>query len=92
MEEQSTALKKKSSGEMYQSKHTENDEMYPKVKNVANNDDLIKKLTAITKEHLATLAPVISDLITFVSKKVTVVIIKYRFDLNKNYSSSSNYK
>ncbi|XP_029048858.2 uncharacterized protein LOC114878806 [Osmia bicornis bicornis] len=69
MEQQSAVLKKKSSGEMCQSKHTENDEIYTKVKNVANNDDLIKKLTAITKEHLATLAPVISDLITFVSKK-----------------------
>lgn len=39
-----------------------------KVENVTDENDLIKKVTTIPKEHLATLVPVINDLITFVSR------------------------
>ncbi|XP_076392890.1 uncharacterized protein LOC100879765 [Megachile rotundata] len=67
--EQPTATRKKSSVDICQSKHTKKKEICQKVEDVTNDDDLFKKVTAISKEHLATLAPVLSGLVTLVSKK-----------------------
>lgn len=39
---------------------------------MTDENDLIKKVTTIPKEHLATLVPVINDLITFVSRMVNL--------------------
>lgn len=40
-------------------------------------DDLIKKVTTIPKEHLVALAPVINDLVALVSKKVTLIAVYF---------------
>ena len=40
-------------------------------------DDLIKKVTTIPKEHLVALAPVINDLVVLVSKKVTLIAVYF---------------
>ncbi|XP_015437381.1 PREDICTED: uncharacterized protein LOC107192599 [Dufourea novaeangliae] len=71
--EQSKELRKKSFTEMWKSESTNDKEKDIKVQNVSNDDDLVKKVTTITKEHLSTLVPVINDLMTLVSKKQTEV-------------------
>ncbi|XP_031835741.1 uncharacterized protein LOC116428343 isoform X2 [Nomia melanderi] len=71
--EQSKGVQKKSFTEVWKSKSTKDKETDPKVQNVLNDDDLVKKVTTITKEHLSTLVPVISDLMTLISKKKTEV-------------------
>ena len=58
----------KSSTGIWKVKSTEDNEAKINVENVTNDDDLIKKVTTITKEQLSTLVPVISDLMTHVSK------------------------
>ena len=58
----------KSSTGIWKVKSTGDNEANIIVENVTNDDDLIKKVTTITKEHLSTLVPVISDLMTHVSK------------------------
>ena len=61
---------------MQKMKNVESKEINVKTKNFTNEeDDLIKKVTAIPKEHLATLAPVINDLVALVSKKVMYIVI-----------------
>lgn len=35
-----------------------------------NNDELVKRVTRITEEHLSNLVPVIADLMSFVSNRV----------------------
>ncbi|KAF3425869.1 hypothetical protein E2986_09976 [Frieseomelitta varia] len=69
-ERQSVAIRKKTSTEMRKMKNIESNGVNVKIKNFTNEeDDLIKRVTAIPKEHLASLAPVINDLVTLVSKK-----------------------
>ncbi|KAK1124639.1 hypothetical protein K0M31_006010 [Melipona bicolor] len=69
-EQQSVVIRKKPSPEMRKMKKVESNGVNVKTKNFTNEeDDLIKKVTAIPKEHLATLAPVINDLVALVSKK-----------------------
>ena len=58
----------KSSTGIWKVKSTEDNEAGIIVENIANDGDLIKKVTTVTKEQLSTLVPVISDLMTHVSK------------------------
>lgn len=61
---------------MQKMKNVESNGVNVKAKNFSNKeDDLIKKVTAIPKEHLASLAPVINDLVALVSKKVIYIAV-----------------
>lgn len=61
---------------MQKMKNVESNGVNVKAKNFSNEeDDLIKKVTAIPKEHLASLAPVINDLVALVSKKVIYIAV-----------------
>ncbi|XP_053997642.1 uncharacterized protein LOC128886615 [Hylaeus anthracinus] len=66
--QQSKILRKKLSTEISKSKN--GDVKRTNTKGHSTNDnDLLKKISTITKEHLSTLVPVISDLMTLASKK-----------------------
>ncbi|XP_043251949.1 uncharacterized protein LOC122397118 isoform X1 [Colletes gigas] len=69
MVQESKVLQKKPSVEILKSKHTDDKDIDIKEHHFTNDDDLIKKVTRITKGHLSTLVPVISGLMTLVSKK-----------------------
>ncbi|XP_076647974.1 uncharacterized protein LOC143356298 [Halictus rubicundus] len=69
--EQSEGLEKKSFIEIWKPRNVKDKETDTRVKNTLNDDDLVKKVTTITKEHLSTLVPVVSDLMTLITKKKT---------------------
>ncbi|XP_076244100.1 uncharacterized protein LOC143185197 [Calliopsis andreniformis] len=58
----------KSSIEDWKLKSKEDERANIKVEHYTNDDNLIKKVKTITKEHLSSLVPVISDLMTIMSK------------------------
>lgn len=63
---------------MREAKNTKSKEVNIEANNFTNEeDDLIKKVTTIPKEHLVALAPVINDLVAFVSKKVTLIAVYF---------------
>ncbi|XP_033315816.1 uncharacterized protein LOC117214075 isoform X1 [Bombus bifarius] len=68
--QQSVAIRKRTSTEMREAKNTKSKGVNIEANNFTNEeDDLIKKVTTIPKEHLVALAPVINDLVALVSKK-----------------------
>ncbi|XP_078045951.1 uncharacterized protein LOC144474688 isoform X3 [Augochlora pura] len=69
--EQSEGLQKKSFIEIWKPRSTKDKETDIRGNNVLNDNDLVNKVTTITKEHLSTLVPVISDLMTLITKKKT---------------------
>lgn len=64
-------MEKKSFIEIWKPRNAKDKETDTRVKNTLDDDDIVKKVTTITKEHLATLVPVISDLMTLVTQKKT---------------------
>ncbi|XP_076757889.1 uncharacterized protein LOC143427544 isoform X2 [Xylocopa sonorina] len=69
--EQSAAIRKKTFTEVRKSENIENAGTNTKLENDLNDDDddLMNKITTITKEHLSSLAPVINNLVALLSKK-----------------------
>ena len=75
---------------MRKMKNVESNGVNVKTKNFTNEqDDLIKKVTAIPKEHLASLAPVINDLVALVSKKVIYIAVYCNKNKNMYVSNKS---
>lgn len=58
--------------------HFETIENIVKTTRTNNDDELVKKVTMITEEHLSNLVPVIADLMSFVSNKVKRNETEYR--------------
>jgi len=72
-------VSKKFSGKIQDSKSSETIENIVKNTSTNNDDDLVKRVTMITEEHLSNLVPIIADLMSLVSK------VKIRIQsLNKN--------
>ncbi|CAK9828776.1 hypothetical protein ANTRET_LOCUS6236 [Anthophora retusa] len=67
--EQFSAILNKTSTDVWKSKSVEGKGVNVKSENASDEDNLIKKVTTITKEHLASLAPVINDLMALMSEK-----------------------
>lgn len=57
------------------SKQSESIENIVKNTTTNNDDELVKKVTMITEEHLSSLVPIIADLMSYVSNKVNYIII-----------------
>ncbi|XP_025161032.1 uncharacterized protein LOC105188487 isoform X2 [Harpegnathos saltator] len=59
----------KFSGKLQNVEHSETIEDIVKTTSTNNDDELIRRVTMITEEHLSNLVPVIADLMSFVSNK-----------------------
>lgn len=64
-------ISKKVSDNLQDSKQSESIENIVKNTTTNNDDELMKKVTMITEEHLSSLVPIIADLMSFVSNKVS---------------------
>lgn len=62
---------KEVSDNLQDSKQSENIENIVKNTTTNNDDELMRKVTMITEEHLSSLVPIIADLMSFVSNKVS---------------------
>lgn len=60
----------KISDNVQDSKQSESIENIVKNTTTNNDDELVKKVTMITEEHLSSLVPIIADLMSYVSNKV----------------------
>lgn len=60
----------KISDNLQDSKQSESIENIVKNTTTNNDDELVKKVTMITEEHLSSLVPIIADLMSYVSNKV----------------------
>nr|XP_033343023.1 uncharacterized protein LOC117230063 isoform X1 [Megalopta genalis]XP_033343024.1 uncharacterized protein LOC117230063 isoform X1 [Megalopta genalis]XP_033343025.1 uncharacterized protein LOC117230063 isoform X1 [Megalopta genalis]XP_033343026.1 uncharacterized protein LOC117230063 isoform X1 [Megalopta genalis] len=69
--EQPEGSQKKSFIEIWKLRSTKDNKTDVRGNNILNDNDLVNKVTTITKEHLSTLVPVISDLMTLITKKKT---------------------
>lgn len=65
-----TKASRKFSDNLQDSKQSESIENIVKNTTTNNDDELVKKVTMITEEHLSSLVPIIADLMSFVSNKV----------------------
>lgn len=65
----------KISDNLQDSKQSESIENIVKNTTTNNDDELVKKVTMITEEHLSSLVPIIADLMSYVSNKVNYIII-----------------
>ncbi|CAL1685030.1 unnamed protein product [Lasius platythorax] len=64
-----TKASRKFSDNLQDSKQSESIENIVKNTTTNNDDELVKKVTMITEEHLSSLVPIIADLMSFVSNK-----------------------
>lgn len=62
---------RKVSDNLQDSKQSESIENIVKNTTTNNDDELMRKVTMITEEHLSSLVPIIADLMSFVSNKVS---------------------
>lgn len=62
---------RKVSDNLQDSKQSESLENIVKNTTTNNDDELMRKVTMITEEHLSSLVPIIADLMSFVSNKVS---------------------
>ncbi|KOC62566.1 hypothetical protein WH47_04227 [Habropoda laboriosa] len=67
--EQSFTIQNKTSTNVWKTKNVEDKRVNLKSEKVSDGDNLIKTVAIITKEHLASLTPVINNLMALVSKK-----------------------
>ncbi|KMQ94383.1 hypothetical protein RF55_5470 [Lasius niger] len=75
-----TKASRKFSDNLQDSKQSESIENIVKNTTTNNDDELVKKVTMITEEHLSSLVPIIADLMSFVSNK------KYESPMSTNIS------
>ncbi|KAH0956325.1 hypothetical protein HN011_008141 [Eciton burchellii] len=87
-------VSKKFSGKLQDSKSSETIENIVKNTSTNNDDDLVKRVTMITEEHLSNLVPIIADLMSLVSKQneseAKTVTAKKVMEFLQKYQSPKN--